>query len=195
MLAAAERGFKLYLKTRPPAAPESAKRAKQFPKVDRVLGGVPVVGWVGGSGLRGRLLWRMAPSVEHAVLHAVPHAVLHASTHRHSSSTHVPPPPPPLPPPHTHPTPRPHPPTPQEGVHPLIAAALPTTAFGGLEAQAGLAAITAALRRYRPSATVFEAEVAAPRMGEGAGVAGMHVWGWVGGWVGGGGGDRGDETF
>jgi len=71
---------------------------------------------------------------------------------------------------------------PREGMHPLLAAALPSTALGGLEAQEGLADITARLKSYRPSATVFEAEVAAARKGEGAGTmatpgviaAGMH---------------------
>ena len=39
----------------------------------------------------------------------------------------------------------------------------------GPRTQAALADITAALRAYRPSHTVFEAEMAAPRRGEGAG--------------------------
>ncbi|KAK9865158.1 hypothetical protein WJX84_010261 [Apatococcus fuscideae] len=55
-----------------------------------------------------------------------------------------------------------------EGVHPLLAAAIPASALAGLEAQAGVADITAALRSYRPSQTVLEAEVAAPRRGMGA---------------------------
>jgi ATP-dependent RNA helicase DDX54/DBP10 len=58
----------------------------------------------------------------------------------------------------------------KEGVHPLLAAALPSDALGGLEAQDCLADITAKLRAYRPSATVFEAEVAAARAGTGAGL-------------------------
>lgn len=37
--------------------------------------------------------------------------------------------------------------------------------------QAGVADITAALRSYRPSQTVLEAEVAAPRRGTGAGTS------------------------
>lgn len=57
----------------------------------------------------------------------------------------------------------------QEGIHPLLAAALPSDALGGLEAQAGLADIAAALKSYRPSQTVFEAEVAPARKGQGAG--------------------------
>lgn len=60
---------------------------------------------------------------------------------------------------------------PREGMHPVLAAALPSNALGGLEAQEGLADITARLKRYRPSATVFEAEVASARKGEGAGTA------------------------
>ncbi|GAB4823750.1 hypothetical protein N2152v2_010796 [Parachlorella kessleri] len=63
---------------------------------------------------------------------------------------------------------------PKEGIHPLLAASLPSHAFGGLEAQHGLADITAALRSYRPSQTVFEAQVAAPRRGEGAGHTAIH---------------------
>jgi ATP-dependent RNA helicase DDX54/DBP10 len=58
----------------------------------------------------------------------------------------------------------------KEGVHPLLAAALPSETLGGLEAQECLADITAKLRSYRPSATVFEAEVAAARAGTGAGL-------------------------
>ncbi len=58
----------------------------------------------------------------------------------------------------------------KEGVHPLLAAALPSDAMGGLEAQECLADITAKLRAYRPSQTVFEAEVAASRAGTGAGL-------------------------
>ena len=58
----------------------------------------------------------------------------------------------------------------KEGVHPVLAAALATDALGGLEAQECLADITAKLRAYRPSATVFEAEVAAARAGSGAGL-------------------------
>lgn len=58
----------------------------------------------------------------------------------------------------------------KEGVHPLLAAALPSDALGGIEAQECLADITAKLRSYRPSATVFEAEVAAARAGTGAGL-------------------------
>ena len=73
--------------------------------------------------------------------------------------------------PHPPPAPPPTPPTPQEGIHPLLAAALPSDALGGLEAQSGLADIAARLKRYRPSQTVFEAEVAAARKGQGAGAA------------------------
>ncbi|PRW33125.1 DEAD-box ATP-dependent RNA helicase 29 isoform X1 isoform B [Chlorella sorokiniana] len=62
---------------------------------------------------------------------------------------------------------------PKEGIHPLLAAALPSDALGGLEAQAGLADIAAALKSYRPSQTVFEAEVASARKGQGAGVMAM----------------------
>lgn len=58
---------------------------------------------------------------------------------------------------------------PKEGIHPLLAAALPSDALGGLEAQAGLAEIAAALKSYRPSQTVFEAEVSSARKGQGAG--------------------------
>ena len=58
----------------------------------------------------------------------------------------------------------------KEGVHPILAAALPSDALGGLEAQECLKDITAKLRAYRPSATVFEAEVASARAGQGAGL-------------------------
>jgi hypothetical protein len=77
----------------------------------------------------------------------------------------------------------------QEGIHPLLARSLPSDAFGGLEAQAALAEITAKLKSYRPSHTVFEAEVAAPRRGEGAGalrqaeLLGGGGWVWGGGYV------------
>jgi ATP-dependent RNA helicase DDX54/DBP10 len=60
---------------------------------------------------------------------------------------------------------------PKEGAHPLLAAALPSDALGGLEAQGCLADFTAALRAYRPAATVFEAQVASARAGQGAGLA------------------------
>lgn len=60
-------------------------------------------------------------------------------------------------------------PLPQEGIHPLLAAALPSDALGGLEAQTSLAEIAAKLKSYRPSQTVFEAEVASARKGQGAG--------------------------
>lgn len=89
-LNSAENAMKLYIKTRPPAAPESGRRAKSLAK---------------------------------------------------------------------------------EGVHPVLAAALPSDALGGLESQECLADITAKLRAYRPSATVFEAEVASARAGQGAGLA------------------------
>ncbi|KAL4420282.1 hypothetical protein ABPG77_005622 [Micractinium sp. CCAP 211/92] len=59
---------------------------------------------------------------------------------------------------------------PKEGIHPVLAAALPSDALGGLEAQSDLAEIAAKLKSYRPSQTVFEAEVAAARKGSGAGV-------------------------
>lgn len=59
---------------------------------------------------------------------------------------------------------------PKEGIHPVLAAALPSDALGGLEAQTDLAEIAAKLKSYRPSQTVFEAEVAAARKGSGAGV-------------------------
>ncbi|KAL4439981.1 hypothetical protein ABPG75_002982 [Micractinium tetrahymenae] len=59
---------------------------------------------------------------------------------------------------------------PKEGIHPLLAAALPSDALGGLEAQSDLAQIAEKLKSYRPSQTVFEAEVAAARKGSGAGV-------------------------
>ena len=76
-------------------------------------------------------------------------------------------------PPSPHP-PAPHPAAPpQEGIHPLLAAALPSDALGGLEAQTSLAEIAAKLKSYRPSQTVFEAEVAAARKGAGAGVMSM----------------------
>lgn len=61
------------------------------------------------------------------------------------------------------------PPWEQEGIHPVLAAALPSDALGGLEAQTDLAEIAAKLKSYRPSQTVFEAEVAAARKGSGAG--------------------------
>ncbi len=66
----------------------------------------------------------------------------------------------------------------QEGIHPVLAAALPSDALGGLEAQSDLAEIAAKLKSYRPSQTVFEAEVAAARKGSGAG--GWRDWqhGW-----------------
>lgn len=57
----------------------------------------------------------------------------------------------------------------KEGVHPLLAAAVPSHTLGGLEAQECLASITEKLRSYRPSATVFEHEVAPARAGQGAG--------------------------
>lgn len=59
----------------------------------------------------------------------------------------------------------------REGIHPVLAAAVPSLALGGLEAQESLADITAALRAYRPSQTVFEAQVASARAGQGAGMA------------------------
>lgn len=59
----------------------------------------------------------------------------------------------------------------KEGIHPVLAAAVPSLALGGLEAQASLADITATLRAYRPSQTVFEAQVASARAGQGAGMA------------------------
>lgn len=90
LLKAADNAMKLYIRTRPAAAPESARRAKAFAK---------------------------------------------------------------------------------EGVHALLAAALPSDALGGLEAQDCLADIAAKLRAYRPSQTVFEAEVASARAGQGAGLA------------------------
>ena len=46
-----------------------------------------------------------------------------------------------------------------EGIHPLLAAALPSDALAGLEAQASLAAISKQLKAYRPAQTVFESEV------------------------------------
>lgn len=64
------------------------------------------------------------------------------------------------------------PPPQQEGIHPLLAAALPSDALGGLEAQSDLAQIAEKLKSYRPSQTVFEAEVAAARKGSGAGAPG-----------------------
>ncbi|PSC71287.1 DEAD-box ATP-dependent RNA helicase 29 [Micractinium conductrix] len=88
-LRSAENAFRLYLKTRPPAAAESVKRAKGLPK---------------------------------------------------------------------------------EGIHPVLAAALPSDALGGLEAQSDFAEIAEKLKSYRPSQTVFESEVAAARKGSGAGV-------------------------
>lgn len=59
----------------------------------------------------------------------------------------------------------------KEGIHPVLAAAVPSQALGGLEAQASLANITETLRSYRPSQTVFEAQVASARAGSGAGLA------------------------
>ena len=59
----------------------------------------------------------------------------------------------------------------KEGIHPILAAAVPSLALGGLEAQESLANITASLRAYRPSQTVFEAQVASARAGQGAGMA------------------------
>ena len=59
----------------------------------------------------------------------------------------------------------------KEGIHPVLAAAVPSMALGGLEAQESLANITATLRAYRPAQTVFEAQVASARAGHGAGMA------------------------
>lgn len=59
----------------------------------------------------------------------------------------------------------------REGIHPILAAAVPSLALGGLEAQQSLADITASLRAYRPSQTVFESQVASARAGQGAGMA------------------------
>ncbi len=59
----------------------------------------------------------------------------------------------------------------REGIHPILAAAVPSMALGGLEAQQSLADITASLRAYRPSQTVFESQVASARAGQGAGMA------------------------
>lgn len=57
----------------------------------------------------------------------------------------------------------------KEGIHPVLASAVPSHDLGGLEAQNCLADITEKLRAYRPSATVFENEVAPARAGQGAG--------------------------
>eukprot|EP00889_Picochlorum_renovo_P007309 jgi/Picre1/34339/NNA_001811.t1 len=54
---------------------------------------------------------------------------------------------------------------------PPASAEIPSVALGGLEAQESLASITASLRSYRPSQTVFEAQVASARAGQGAGMA------------------------
>jgi len=59
----------------------------------------------------------------------------------------------------------------KEGFHPVLAAAVPSQALGGLETQGSLADITTQLREYRPSQTVFEAQVASARAGQGAGMA------------------------
>lgn len=59
----------------------------------------------------------------------------------------------------------------REGIHPILAAAVPSLALGGLEAQKSLADITASLRAYRPAQTVFESQVASARAGQGAGMA------------------------
>eukprot|EP00884_Botryococcus_braunii_P015329 jgi/Botrbrau1/247/Bobra.0022s0221.1 len=49
---------------------------------------------------------------------------------------------------------------PPDGVHPLLAQAVPSQALAGLDAQEGVAGICAKLRMYRPLHTVMEAEMA-----------------------------------
>lgn len=61
----------------------------------------------------------------------------------------------------------------KEGIHPILAASVPSESLAGLEAQESLADITATLRAYRPSQTVFEAQVASARAGQGSGMAAM----------------------
>lgn len=165
--------FKLYLKTRPPAAPESVHRSKTLPKVGR-QGGLlwdflrVVVGCTYGSALPPNWLSPCSlvvhllcpsPYRPHPAFHMQPIQPTYLPTQSHrggpcgSDNTPCPP----------------LAPQTQEGIHPLLAASLPSDSFGGLEAQEALADITAKLKSYRPSHTVFEAEVAAPRRGEGAG--------------------------
>ncbi len=57
---------------------------------------------------------------------------------------------------------------PKEGAHPALLAQLPGAQRLDLQAEAELASFTAALRSFRPAATVFEAEIAPARAGGGA---------------------------
>ena len=151
----ADNAFRLYLRTRPGAAAESVKRAKALPKVG-VPRGRGWGWWVCGTGwwwcdVIKRRLFAGGRRGPHCI---APEAAMPPALWSGPPSS------------------RPTPPTTtrlQEGIHPLLAAALPSAALGGLEAQSSLGAIAAALKAYRPAQTVFEAEVAAARKGAGAG--------------------------
>lgn len=49
----------------------------------------------------------------------------------------------------------------QEGPHPLLMAMVPRTRYADVANEAALAQFTAALKNFRPAATVLEAEIAA----------------------------------
>lgn len=175
----ADNAFRLYCKTRPPAAAESVKRARTLPKASLLA--TLVHGTCGGSwwdsrcpalpclccatfrvnatcGFESRDLACCVLAAGGHPPHPVLTAALPSDAPAATRRARVPP------------NLSLHTPDwSQEGIHPLLAAALPSDALGGLEAQAGLADIAAALKSYRPSQTVFEAEVAAARKGSGAG--------------------------
>lgn len=58
---------------------------------------------------------------------------------------------------------------PREGIHPLLAAAVPTTALCGLETRSEFGDIAEKLRSYRPAATVLETEVGSAQKVQGIG--------------------------
>lgn len=187
-----ENAFKLYLKTRPPAVPESIKRARTLPRVRRwVRNGQAAIPGPAFCGAACDDAMYLTVRVRPAFRGCVRDPCFHATTQSRG------------------------PPSAQEGMHPLLAAAIPSAALGGMEAQVrqgwlgerrgrprsmrsdaqsgaatrsaqewqpvhascpsrqtlqeSLAAFTSALKSYRPSQTVFEAEMAPARRGEGAG--------------------------
>jgi ATP-dependent RNA helicase DDX54/DBP10 len=56
---------------------------------------------------------------------------------------------------------------PKEGIHPELLASLPSTRYTDATNEAELAKFTAALRSFRPAATVLEAEIAPVRATQG----------------------------
>ncbi len=62
----------------------------------------------------------------------------------------------------------------KEGVHPELLAMIPQTRYSSVQQEAELAKFTAALRSFRPVATVLEAEIAGVKSSHTAGA--RRVW-------------------